>query len=232
MIHQLIFAAPKPGMTEKEFQDYWINVHAVKYASKIPQIKQYCIGPRVPLGPESGEPLWSGVAEIWLENEADQLASLQSKEFLEGARVDEPRWAAYWRTVVLDTDAHVLRAGGGLRRDASWMKIFALVKRKWGMPLEEFRRYSLEVHAPLDLRLPGLRRYVQCHVRDSFYVVGEPMFDGVSLLWFDGVEAIRRALDSPENQAAAADLPNFLELKYAHVLVAGEHWTIGPFGYD
>ena len=49
MIHQFIFAAPKPGMTESEFQDYWVNVHAVKYASKIPQIKQYSVSTRMPM---------------------------------------------------------------------------------------------------------------------------------------------------------------------------------------
>jgi len=27
MIHQLIFAHPRPGMSEKHFQDYWINFH-------------------------------------------------------------------------------------------------------------------------------------------------------------------------------------------------------------
>ena len=43
MIHQLIFAAPKPGMTVAEFQDYWVDVHAVKFASKIPQIRKYLI---------------------------------------------------------------------------------------------------------------------------------------------------------------------------------------------
>ena len=43
MIHQMIFAAPKPGMTEQEFCDYWLDVHAVKFASKIPQIRKYKI---------------------------------------------------------------------------------------------------------------------------------------------------------------------------------------------
>ena len=91
MIHQLIFASPKPGMSEQEFQDYWINVHAVKYASKIPQIKRYMIDARIPFEPESTEPLFSGVAEIWLKNEAEQLASLQTREFLEGARSHSAR---------------------------------------------------------------------------------------------------------------------------------------------
>ena len=99
MIHQLIFAHPKPGMTEAEFQRYWVEVHAVQYASKIPQIKRYLVDTRIPFGPEPDDPLFSGVAEIWLENEEEQLASLQSKEFLEGACLDEPRWAAFWRTI-------------------------------------------------------------------------------------------------------------------------------------
>jgi hypothetical protein len=36
MIHQFVFAAPKRGMTAEEFQDYWVNVHAVKFAGRIP----------------------------------------------------------------------------------------------------------------------------------------------------------------------------------------------------
>jgi uncharacterized protein (TIGR02118 family) len=232
VIHQLIFAAPKPGMTEPEFQDYWVNVHAVKYASKIPQIKRYSVSTRIPLGTPDEQPIWSGIADIWLENEAEQLASLQSRELLEGARVDEPRWAAYWLTAVLDTDAHVLKDGGGLGKVADGVKLVALVKRKWGMPLEEFRRHSLEQHAGLDLKLPGLRRYVQCHVRDGAYTVGETQFDAASLLWFDSPEALNLALASPENQASAADLGNFLELKYAHMMLTREHWVIGPNGYD
>ena len=51
MIHQLIFAHPKPGMSEQEFQDYWVDVHAVQYASKIPQIRKYLIDTRIPLRP-------------------------------------------------------------------------------------------------------------------------------------------------------------------------------------
>ena len=40
VIHQFIFAYPRPGMTEAEFQRYWVEGHAVNYASKIPQIPQ------------------------------------------------------------------------------------------------------------------------------------------------------------------------------------------------
>lgn len=232
MIHQFIFAAPKPGMTEQQFQDYWVKTHAVQYASKIPQIKQYSVSVRLPLGPETAEPLWSGLADIWLENEADQIASLWSKEMVEGARVDEPRWASFWRSVVLDTNAHVLKAGGGLEGVKDGVKLVTLAKRTWGMSVEDFRRSALETQAPLDLQLPGLRRAVYGLARDSLYGLGEPPFDGVSNLWFDSPEAARQALASPERQASAANLPTFLELKYFHVFLMKEHWSLGPHGYD
>ena len=232
MIHQFIFAAPKPGMTEQQFQDYWINVHAVQYASKIPQIKQYSVSARLPLGDETGAPLWSGLADIWLENDAEQLASLQSKELIDGARRDEPNWAAFWRTVVVDTEAHILKDGGGLEAVRDGVKLVALVKRKPGMSVDEFRRYAREVHAPLDLQLPGLRRYGHYYARDGLYTVCEPPFDGVSCLWFDSPEAARAALDSDQHKAGMADLENFLEMKYLHVFLMKEHWSIGPHGYD
>lgn len=232
MIHQFIFAAPKPGMTEQEFQDYWINVHAVKYASKISQIKQYSVSARLPFGDEASEPLWSGLADIWLENDAEQLASMQSKELIDGARRDEPNWAAFWRSVVVDTEAHILKAGGGLDAVKDCVKLVSLVKRKPGMTVEAFRSHANDVHAPLALALPGLRRYGHYYARDGLYAVCEPPFDGVSCMWFDNPDAAKAAMASPEHATAAADLPNFLEMKYLHNLLMKEHWTIGPIGAD
>ena len=229
MIHQLIFAHPKPGMSEQAFQDYWVNVHAVEYASKIPQIRRYLVDTRIPCGPEPDDPLFSGVAEIWLENEQEQLASLQSKEFLEGARRDEPHWAAFWRTVALDTTAHVVMEGPPLSRETSLVKLILLVKRKPGMPLEAFRRYALETHAPKVSSLPGLRRYYQCHVRDSFYAVGEALLDAAFMLWFDDVSAIEQMWASTEyRDMVETDLAEFTEPKYRHVMAVKEHWILGP----
>jgi uncharacterized protein (TIGR02118 family) len=228
MIHQLIFAAPRPGMTEEQFQNYWVDVHAVRYASKIPQIRKYLIDTRIPMGDENGEPLWSGVAEIWLENEEEQLASLQSEEFLQGARADEPNWAAFWRTVVLDTDAHVLREGPELTANPEWVKLIVLVKRKEGLPLAEFRERSLGKQADLMLEVPGVRRYLQCHTRDGFYGVGEAVLDAAYQIWFDDAEALARAAISPELRRAEEDLDSFVEPRYIHRMLTTEHWIIGP----
>jgi uncharacterized protein (TIGR02118 family) len=229
MIHQLIFASPTPGMSEEEFQRYWLEVHAVKYASKIPQIKRYMIDTRVPSANEFKDPLFSGVAEIWLENEEEQLKSLQSKEFLQGARLDEPNWAAFWRTIGLDTDTHVLMEGPPLTKNPTWVKMMILNRRKEGVPLETYRNYSLEVHAPLVLLLPGLRRYIQCHSKDGLYAMGESRFDGVWQLWFDDISDLKCALASKQYQEKVKpDLNNFVETRYLFDIIVAEHWIIGP----
>jgi uncharacterized protein (TIGR02118 family) len=228
MIHQLIFAAPKPGMSEEEFQRYWLDVHAPRYASKIPQIRKYMIDTRVPFGPEDKEPLWSGVAEIWLENEEEQLASLQTPEFLEGARLDEPRWAAFWRTVVLDTDAHEVLPGPPPAKETDWVKAIVLVKRREGLPLADFRARSLGEHADLVQKIPGLRRYLQCHTRDGAYGIGEAVLDAAYQLWFDDVDALSAALETPEFKQVNEDMQTFIEPRYFHDMVTREHWVIGP----
>ncbi|MGW5646083.1 EthD domain-containing protein [Saccharopolyspora sp. NPDC003752] len=230
MIQQLIFARPKPGMSEQDFQDYWIDVHAVEYASKIPQIKQYIVDRRVDSAvDEPGGPLFSGVAEMWVESEADQLAAVQSPEYVNGAREDEPRWAAFWQTLALDTDAHVLRPGQEyVAGPTDRVKLMVLVKRRSGMDLEYFRRYSLDTHAPKLLGIPGLRRYVQNHTRDAAYAVAEAPLDCVHQLWFDDQEALAEALASPQFGVVRQDLRTFVEQRYIHSMVVQENWIIPP----
>jgi uncharacterized protein (TIGR02118 family) len=228
MIHQFIFAYPRPGMTEAEFQRYWVEVHAVRYASKIPQIRRYLVDTRVALPDEKGDPLWCGVAEIWLKNEKEQIESLQSKEFLQGARRDEPNWAAFWRTVELDTTSHPISHGPEETRDSGMTKLLVLSKRREGLPLERFRSYCLGTHAAKVLELPGLRRYRQGHVRDGAYAVGEAVLDCVEQLWFDSVDAALAAQRSVQQDIVRADYRLFAENRYIHTMLVQEHWIIGP----
>jgi uncharacterized protein (TIGR02118 family) len=228
MIHQFIFAYPRPGMTEAEFQRYWVEVHAVQYASKIPQIRRYLVATRVALPGEKGDPLWCGVGEVWLENEQEQIESLQSTEFLDGARRDEPNWAAFWRTVGLDTTAHPILSGPEEARDSGMVKLLILSKRREGLPLDRFRSYCLDTHAAKVTELPGLRRYIQGHVRDGAYAVGEAILDCVEQLWFDSVDAALTAQRSVQHDMVRADYRLFAEERYVHTMLVQEHWIIGP----
>jgi hypothetical protein len=232
MIHQFILAAPKPGMTATEFQDYWIKVHAVRYASKIPQIERYLIDARVPFKGDLGDPVLphQGIAEIWLENEETQLASLQSDEFLHGARLDEPNWAAFWLTIVLDTTSREIVPGQpAADEDPAGVKLTILGKRRPGLDLQTFRRKSLGPYAAAMATLPGVRRYLQAHTKDNFYILGEAAFDRIDQLWFDDTDSMASALNSPQmTSQVRSQQAQLNDPKYTFSLAAEEHWIIGP----
>jgi uncharacterized protein (TIGR02118 family) len=226
MLHQFIFAAPKPGMTEAAFQDYWVKRHAVDFASKIPGIRIYAVDTRIP---ESATALFGGCAEIWLDDVDALVAALQSPELIRGARADEPNWAAFWQTIALNTETVPVLEGPPFARGALPVKVMLLLKRRPGMSVAEFRRYALDVHAPRMSKLPGLRRYHQCPVPEAFYAVAETPLDAVHLLWFDDAAAADAALGSPAfAQAFTEDAPHFLDTRYLHRMVVRENWIIGP----
>lgn len=234
MIHQFILAAPKPGMTTKEFQDYWVHNHAVNFASKIPQIKRYMVDTRIPFDGDVGEPPLphQGMAEIWLHAD-EQIESLQTEEFLQGARLDEPNWAAFWFSMVVDTkETNEIVAGPPLTADDSWIKITYLLARKAGMPLDDYRQKSLDDYAPTVAKLPGLKRYIHNHSVDGLYVFGDSSFDSVEQLWFEDMDALREALASPEFKAVQEIREKILNPRYIFSMVSREHWIIGPDARD
>ncbi|WP_161602581.1 EthD family reductase [Tautonia marina] len=230
MIHQLIFAQPKPGMTETDFQSYWLNVHAQRFARHIPQIRRYAINVRTPIAGLPHElPGGYSVAEIWLANDEEQLASLQSPEFLEGARRDEPRWAAFWATFGLDTDPQTLLEGPPFAAEDPRVKLLILLKRRPGMEVDEFRRIASSSHADLVRGIPGLRHYVQGTARDGAYAIGEPRFDAVEQLWFDDEASLRAAIESDHFRRSFTTNENSLfDARHLFALAAQAHWVIGP----
>jgi uncharacterized protein (TIGR02118 family) len=91
------------------------------------------------------------------------------------------------------------------------IKRVSLVNRKAGMPVEEFQRYWLEVHAPLALKVPGLRHYIQSQTLLETYDRPEaPPYDGIVETWWDSVEASEEARKTPERALVDADQPNFI----------------------
>jgi uncharacterized protein (TIGR02118 family) len=229
MLHQFIFAAPKPGMSEADFQDYWVHRHAVDFASKIPGIRLYCVDTRLPGGPQTEPPLFGGCAEIWLDDADALVAALRSRELIEGARADEPNWAAFWQTIAMNTETVPVIEGPPFAIGALPVKVMLMLKRKPGMALDAFRSYSLESHAPGMTALPGLRRYHQCLTPEMFYAVAETPLDAVHLLWFDDQAAAAAALASPAfRDGFEADAPNFLDTRYLHRMIVSENWVTGP----
>jgi len=91
------------------------------------------------------------------------------------------------------------------------VQLIYCISKKPDMSVEEFQEYWRQTHAPIAAAIPGLRRYVQCHVVPELYARQNPPFDGAAGLWFDDLDAMRAAMKSPEVAAALEDENNFID---------------------
>jgi hypothetical protein len=223
MIRQFIFAGPKSGLSPEAFQSYWVNFHAVEYASKIPQIKKYLVATRFHIEDAKEVPFFEGVAEIWLENEQQQIASLQTPEFLNGARLDEPRWAAFWQTFVHDAETFTIVD----RKDseANYVKLYVLLRRKPGQNLNEFRDWLKNKHAIQGKNIIGIQQYTIDLARDSLYSFGEPRFDAIEVYAFLNLEILKNAYCNTM-EATKESWSAITDERYLFTMVAQENWVI------
>jgi len=89
------------------------------------------------------------------------------------------------------------------------IKTIGLLTRKSGWTHEQFMKHWVGTHAPLALKVPGLRRYVQNHIsgeRTRADIEATAVeIDGIAELWFDDQAALETASRTPEMKALHAD---------------------------
>jgi len=71
----------------------------------------------------------------------------------------------------------------------------------------EFDRYYKEVHTPLVLKIPGLRKLAVSRVKPG--IVGESPYYLIADMYYNDMPALQAALGSPEGKASAKDVGNF-----------------------
>jgi uncharacterized protein (TIGR02118 family) len=78
----------------------------------------------------------------------------------------------------------------------------------WGRPEDPigFERHYRDVHIPIALKIPGLRRYTLS--RKIAPIRGDNPYYLVAELDFDDLESLRAAFASPQGQATANDVAN------------------------
>ena len=103
------------------------------------------------------------------------------------------------------------------------VKVITFLKRKAGMPVEEFQRYWREKHPEVVTRLPGVRRYVQSHALLSLYGTDEPIYDGIAEVWADDTGALRAMTRSPEHACVQADEARFIDRAGMGVIITEDH---------
>jgi uncharacterized protein (TIGR02118 family) len=107
------------------------------------------------------------------------------------------------------------------------LKLVFCLRRLPQLSRAEFQRYWRETHGPIAGAIPGLRRYVQCHVLPELYARQSPPYDGAAELWFDDLDAMRAAMQSPELKAALEDEKNFINHNRVASFVTVEKPVVG-----
>ena len=109
------------------------------------------------------------------------------------------------------------------------VKSLSLLVRKDGLTHEQFMKHWVEIHAPLALKVPGIRRYVQSHILDERRRPDIPAIgvevDGVAELWYDDRDSMARAMASLEAKALHADGALFIGRIKSYTVE--EHVVIG-----
>lgn len=129
-----------------------------------------------------------------------------------------------------ESDSAGLRGNG-----ESVTKAIVLLTRKKSMSQKEFSTYWKSVHGPLAAKeLPGVIRYVQNHITDTFARGGFPSkdydVDGVVELWFESEEAMLEAFASEGSQNVLQDAANFIERMTVVVVEENEVLNIASEG--
>jgi len=103
------------------------------------------------------------------------------------------------------------------------IKLVYCITKKAGLTDDQFLDYWRNIHAPLGARIPGVRRFVQSR---RINVPGDKHqgdFDGMVELWFDSVESLLAARQSPEWKISTVDEVNFIQLTKVAYFVSEEH---------
>lgn len=223
MLHRMVWARPRPGMSERAAQHHWLDVHGPLVTAGV-DLDAYLVAIGLPGPAGQRSALGMGCAELWVE--AGRLPALLQSDGYRRALADEPNFTAYWREVVLLAEDHVALPGPGPVVPQPAVKLQLALKRRVGLRLPGFRDRCFGTVDVAARRLPGLVRCVQAHAVDASYAVGESTLDAVLELWFASPEVAVRALASPEYAVLAAELALVADRR--HPLLTREYWFAVP----
>lgn len=217
MVKVLTFIHRKPGMAVDAFQEYWRTRHP-DVVTRLPGIRRYVQSHVLPTAYAKGQPPYDGIAEVWADD-TEALRAMTRGAVHADLVADEARFIDRARMGFIVTDEHgVVDGAGGM------VKAVEFLARRPDLAVEAFQRHWREAHAPLAATVPGLRRYVISATRASAYAAGRsPAWDGVALLWFDGMETLGAAARSPEYRALVDDRDAFLAPGAPPFLLTREH---------
>ncbi|MBZ0302475.1 MAG: EthD family reductase [Anaerolineae bacterium] len=108
------------------------------------------------------------------------------------------------------------------------IKVIALLKRRPGMSMEEFKRIWIEEHVQLSAQMPGLRGYrVNIALPTQQDDVPAPDYDGTAELWWDSREEMDASFKTEIAKTAGLDADRFSSVRQ-HLLTEEFVVVSGP----
>ena len=207
MVKLMSFFKRKQGMSVETFQAYWRTKHA-EVVVKLPGIRRYVQSHTLLSGYRKGEPVYDGVAEVWVDDTQVMRTQAGTPEYA-AVRADEPNFMDVSSMGSIITEEHVIKDG---EIPLNAVKNMEFVTHKSDMPIEAFQKHWRDIHGPLGAAIPVVQRYVQSHTRLSVYKAGKtPVYDGVAITWFDDTQAMRISATLAEYETTRADEVNFID---------------------
>lgn len=223
MIKAVTLIRRKRGMTFLEFQDYWLQRHAV-VIRRLPGIRRYVQNHPLPEHYDDRPPPYDGIAELW-GDDTRAFRDMAASTAYQRVQADEEQFIDRSRMDLLLTSEIVLRDGavtdGGV-------KLIDLLRRGPEWTVAAFQQYWRDQHGPLVLGLPAVRKYVQSPVRPGGYSAEHaPVCDGLSSMWFDSTADWGQTASTPAYAAVVADMANFTAADGHARLICRERLIVG-----
>ena len=206
MVKLIAFFKRKSGISQQQFQDHWRTRHA-ELVVRQKGLRRYVQNHARLSSRSDKEPVYDGVAEAWFDDTQTMRAGASSDEYL-AVRADEANFIEPGSLGALIT--HEIPIVDGPEPE-NGIKMITFLNKRPDVTVEFFQNHWRHNHGPIAARIPGLRRYVQCHVAPGIYAAGRnPLFDGVPFSWFEDIDALRASGDAPEYAQTRADEVNFM----------------------
>ncbi len=206
MVKLVAFFRRKAGISADAFQEHWRTRHA-ELVLRQAGIRRYVQNHAHASGYRNRDPLYDGVAEAWFDSTEDMRALGSSAEYRavredEANFIDPESMGALITNEVLIVDGPIPKGG---------ITMISFLNKREDVSVDFFQRHWREEHGPIAAEIPGMRRYAQSHVRPGIYAAGRtPLYDGVPLATFDGLDALRDSGSTPEYARTRADEANFM----------------------
>lgn len=222
MIKAIALIRRKPGISREEFKRHYEEIHAplaLRYLSFARYARNH-VNDTPPLPPPDFD-----VASVFWYADMDQLQATQnflSSEDYKVLAADEETFMDREKTVAFMVEEVPTELGAD-RSGA--VKFIALLKRKSGLSLADFRSHYEGTHVPLILRLStGIVGYCRNYTV-TFEGMPEPPFDSFTEIWYRDLDAFHKTLAfwaTPEGKVIRDDEDSFLDRSRIVAFLADE----------